>query len=267
MRLIVLAAGGGTRMGHLTEVLPKLLVSLPDGTTILERNIRAMESVAPIEEMLLVSGHAAAVVDAAALRLRVRKPIRVQYNPFYRTSGPLVSVWLASAQMTDSDFLLCNGDTVYCPGALQYLANGDAGQIVLGVDRRTRRSDDDMKVRLDAKGNLERVGKDIPEGRAQGVSTGLLAVRGPDLRRTFIAGVCDMVRQEENLRPGVAWHSILNALIRSGVPISTTDLDGSDWYEVDTVEDLGGVPPSAVGTGLQSVRRACTNNGHERGEG
>ncbi|RPI01386.1 MAG: hypothetical protein EHM71_16495 [Zetaproteobacteria bacterium] len=266
MRLIMLAAGRGIRLGRLTDGVPKPLLALPDGTTILERNIRAMEAVARIEGMLLVSGYAAEMIDAASLRLRMSKSICVQYNPFYRVSGPVVSVWLTRVQMTEKDFLLCNGDTVYGSGALASLAEGDARQIALGVDRRAPRRDDDMKVQLERKGNLRRVGKDIPRGCAHGVSTGLLAVRGLDLRRAFVAEVCDMIREQGNLRPSVAWHSILNALVRKGVSISTVDLDGRDWHEVDTAEDLRSPRIAPVRPGLQLSRQEGAREGQRSGK-
>jgi L-glutamine-phosphate cytidylyltransferase len=255
MRLIVLAAGRGSRLGRLSEGLPKALVRLPDGTSLLERNIRAMESVAPIKEMVLVCGYAASSIETALPQLRMRKPIRVLYNPFYCMSGPIVSAWMASVQMAERDFLLCNGDTAYGTRAFASLVGGRADGIALGVDRCAQRSQDDMKVWLGDAGNLARVGKDIATDMADGVSTGLLAVRGSAARAVFVGQLCGMVRDQENLSPSVPWHSILNELAARGVAIPTVDLASCDWREVDTVEDLSSPTLPSLDPARPSARR------------
>jgi len=237
MQLFVLAAGVGKRLGQLTNQSPKVLVDLPTGTNLLEHHIRTMEVVSQIDEMLIVSGFAAEKIDAAVLNLKRHKSIRTQYNPFYDISGPIVSVWLTQYQMYE-DFLLCNGDTIYSVNAFERMAACKSPVIVLGVDRDTRRNDDDMKVELDGLGNLIQVGKDIPYERAHAISTGLLAVKGESIRNAFKNLVNEMIRDRKNLTPSVAWHSTLNGLVTKGINVATLDLTTDDWYEIDSPEDI-----------------------------
>jgi choline kinase len=139
--------------------------------------------------------------------------------------------------MEDRDFLLCNGDTYYSPQALIRVAQADRG-ITIGIDTSTPLSGDSMKIVLDEIGRLRQVGKKIRTERAHGVSTGLLGVWGSDMRRLFTAAVCRMLREHENTQPRTVWHSVLNHLEAHGVPIEVVELASTDWYEIDTLDDL-----------------------------
>lgn len=238
MIFIVLAAGKGMRLGSLTKNAPKPLVPLPDGSTLMTHHIAAMEQTPAISQMLVVSGFLGHKIDEMVGWLRQKKPIHVQYNPFYNLTGPVASVWLVSEPMAKTDFLLCNGDTFYSTRALTTLTQQPDPGIVLGIERGGFRSNDDMKVMLRDDGRLQRVGKDIPLSLADGISAGLLAVKGVEMRYIFVNTLAQIVRDQENIKTSVPWHSLLNKLLGESVEIGVTDLLTTDWHEVDTVTDI-----------------------------
>ena len=238
MQLIVLAAGKGSRLGRLTVQSPKVLVALPDGCSLLEHYIQILENIPQIKDMQILSGYAADKIDEVLQNRQVNKPIKVQYNPFYELSGPLISVWLSCLRSSGEDFFLCNGDTIYGVNAFQRMIDSDEDQIILGIDRNTPRCDDDMKVKIDSAGFLKRVSKKIAVEDANGVSIGLLLVKGEKMRSVFYDALDEMIHNPENLRSNVVWHSILNFILLKGHPIVTKEVMSKDWFEVDTVADL-----------------------------
>jgi len=238
MNLVVLAAGKGTRLGDMTKRAPKVAVRLPNDHTLLEYHVQVLEKLRPIERMLLVCGFGVEKVEKEVARIRADKPIHIVYNPFYGVAGPIASVWMARSWMTEQDFLLCNGDTYYSEEAVQSLLAWPDEGVVLGVGRDGDYSGDSMNVDLQESGRLRCVGKHVLRGDSQGVSAGLLLLRGHSSRCAFVSTVERMLRQEAYVLPTAAWHSILNELVQQGVCVETTRLEASDWHEVDTMDDV-----------------------------
>ena len=237
MRLFVLAAGKGKRMDTLTADVPKCLVDLGDGSTLLGRLASAVCAVGSIDELVIIAGHKAGCVEEALTQMNLSIKTKVLYNPFYKITGPLVSLWLAYPWMVEVDFLVCNGDTYYSPQTLARIAQADRG-ITIGIDSSASLGDDSMKVVLDEIGRLRQVSKEIRTEYANGVSTGLLRVCSADMRRVFTTTVCRMLREDENTQPWIAWHSVLNHLVAQGVLVEVVELAPTDWHEIDTLNDL-----------------------------
>jgi choline kinase len=186
----------------------------------------------------VITGHQAHALDSAVEQAPQGLRAETIYNPFYDISGPIVSLWAAHTRMHDDDFLVCNGDTLYRDRALMTLMAGAPDTILLSIDRASAPERDDMKVVLDARRRLVEVGKDVAIDRADGVSTGLLCVRGDRSRRAFIDTLLDMIREPEGLARDRPWHSVLNVLVTRGITIDTSDVSPQDWAEADTPEEL-----------------------------
>jgi len=236
--LVVLAAGRGRRLGGQTETTPKILIPVSEGRSLLDFFIEAVDQVDGVEEMLLVTGYAAATMDAAVALKRGTKPIAIRFNPFYELAGPIASIWLTQVWIGSSDFTLCNGDTYYSASPLATMAGPTKAGVYLGIERGGNYGADDMRVVVDKAGGLLRVGKEIPVEHAAGVSAGVLAVVGQDMRRQFGATIDSWVRSHEYLAPGVAWHSLCNALVENGVPVGTIPLNSDEWHEIDSSQDI-----------------------------
>lgn len=238
MRLIVLAAGVGNRMGALGRKTPKCLIPLCDGTTLLQRLMEAVQAAGMIREVLIVGGFKVEQIEQAVLRMDTPFPIRVLTNPFYARAGPLASLWVAVPWAQDADFMACNGDTYYGPATLAKLANEQAG-IALGVDTSARhRRSDSVAVVAMAPGILQHAGKEIPYDQAHSVSTGLVAVHGQRARLAFRSALNALLRTREGLRRSTIWHTVLNRLAEQGEPIHLVAVDPTDWHEIDSPEDI-----------------------------
>ena len=97
MRVIILAAGQGQRLGPITANQPKCLVSIGD-STIVWHQLDNCET-AGIEDVVVVTGAFADAVDDEIQRWRDHEPRRLSvaslYNPFYDVANNMISLWAA----------------------------------------------------------------------------------------------------------------------------------------------------------------------------
>jgi len=238
MNLIVLAAGKGTRLGGNNQNMPKVTCRLPNGLTLFDYYVDAQKKVNTIEKIIFVTGFAAHVIDVHIDRVEGKKSIYAEFNPFYSLAGPIASVWIARQWMEGADFLLCNGDTFYSPQIFSNLISHNGHGIVLATERNADYGRDGMNVVMHENGHLKNVSKEIPQDEADGVSTGLVMVRGDGMRRVFVDAVSQMVRRDEYLQPKTAWHTVLNVLIKQGIFVETVNVTAKDWHEVDILDDV-----------------------------
>ena len=82
-KAIILSAGQGSRLGHLTDDRPKCLIEF-NGRTLLDRQLDALAANG-VEEAVVVTGFRDDQIEAAlARRGDVGPPVRTVYNPFYK---------------------------------------------------------------------------------------------------------------------------------------------------------------------------------------
>lgn len=236
MKLFILAAGKGTRLGALTEHTPKALLDLGDGTTILERQITSAIHCGRFAEIIVITGFEAAKIDAAIARYQDQIPITAIYNPFYHLSNNLISLWLGNYKMLEDDFVITNGDNIYKDMVFDKIMPGAAERIQLTVDYKEAYDEDDMKVQLDNAEHVQKVHKQIPLADTQAESVGLVLVKGKQHRQLFHQKICELVRKEEYLNK--FWLEIFNALSQDGVTVVTRAITPDDWQEVDFRLDI-----------------------------
>jgi choline kinase len=111
MIAIILAAGRGTRLGELGEVLPKCLLPI-GGSTSLELYQRAFERAGVVAGVIVVGGY-----QVDEVRRRLPAGFRLIENAQYATTNSLTSLQLALEQV-DDDIVVVNADVVYHPDLL-----------------------------------------------------------------------------------------------------------------------------------------------------
>ena len=111
MRAIILAAGLGWRLGGGEEQPPKCLLRF-DGTTLIERHLRALAA-AGVREVHLGVGYRAADIEAEVARLRPSMPVHLVHNPDYREGNVVTLHTLRDAMLAGGDVLLMDADVLY----------------------------------------------------------------------------------------------------------------------------------------------------------
>jgi len=161
LKLFILAAGKGERLGPLTKNTPKSLMDFGDGTTILERQIESAVQSGMFSEIVIITGYKAEQIEAKIKDYKPKVRLKTVYNPFFEITNNLVSLWAAAGEMRDEDFVITNGDNIYFGNVFRSIANDAENVIQITVDHKPQYDDDDMKVSRDASGAITRVHKGI----------------------------------------------------------------------------------------------------------
>jgi choline kinase len=244
MELIILAAGTGSRLWPLTEHVPKSLLDLGDGRCMLERQIESARAAGAIEHVSVVVGYRAAQVEARIRQMEVGDFVGTIFNPVFKQTNNLLSLWFALPLMRRGDFVVSNGDNIYKKDVLpRAAALGDG--IWLTIDRKPEYDDDDMKVTLQEDGTVGLVSKGIAADAAHAESVGLAIVRGERYRKIFAAQVDALVREEAGL--GQFWLETFNAMARHGHMVRTLEIPAGSWVEVDFHPDVKRLRQSILG--------------------
>lgn len=237
MTLFILAAGVGSRLMPLTKDKPKSLISFEDGSSILERQLTTARNTEGITGVKIITGYRSEQIEEKIKELDLGSFASVIFNPFFRVSNNLMSVWCALNDMAGGDFCVSNGDNLYNESVFPHVLNqtSDKTGIFLTLNEKDAFDDDDMKVVIES-GHITKVHKQIPLEKASAESVGLAIIKGAVARKAFIEKVSEISRNEEYLNK--FWLEIFNSLIESGQPVGSVWVDKNDWREMDFHPDL-----------------------------
>ena len=226
MQAVLLAAGLGSRLGSLTQQIPKALISV-GGKPLLAYAVRSRARPAP--------GRSRSWAGSASTWWRRRWrawPCRCTLieNRAFR-DGNLISLVTARDRLRDADdFLLMNVDHIYRP-AIAALAAAPADDVTAFVDTDRTLGADDMKVERDGAGRVLRISKTL-EGWDAGY-VGMTKVPRAAAARYW--ATVDAALAAE----GRAIHveRVLARLADAGTPPLCRDISGHGWLEVDLPEE------------------------------
>ena len=231
---MVLAAGAGRRLSPDTDSLPKALLPVDGGTTILDIALRNLSAVG-LSDIVVVVGHAAAEIadrvpaleDAHGVTLTLVHNDRAQeWNNAY-------SLWLAREHFS-AGALLLNGDTVHPVSVERTLldARGTAG-VVLAIDTVKRLADEEMKVTLDDRRCLARITKRMDPADADGEYIGATLIE-PTAALSLASALEATWRRD----PSLYYEDGYQELSDRGGRVGVAPIGSLDWVEVDNHEDL-----------------------------
>jgi len=237
MKLIVLAAGRGERLMPFTQTLPKLLLEIDNGVSILDIQLKNICKSGSIDDLVFVVGYKADKVEAR-IHEWAESCMRVStvYNPFFSVSNNLISLWLARSLMLEDDFMIMNGDSIFPPHVFLDLSEEGTSGFHISVARKPVYDDDDMKVSIQ-NGMVCRVSKDIAPPNIDAESVGLALVKGHYARETLVQILDVMVREE--VYHNSYWLEVFNLMSKQGIAVQPWYLhETTKWMEVDCPIDL-----------------------------
>lgn len=231
---VIYAAGRGTRLGPAHECGHKVLLEL-GGKTLLEWHVGHLQR-AGIARVVVVTGHAAPLVEEEIARLRGRYALTVGsvHNPDYR-EGSIISfeVSIPTLEAAAGGALLMDGDVLYAQSILHRLVASPHPTALL-VDR-DYSSDDDDPVLVPMVGGRPVDFRKRWRGHADAVgeSVGFFKVAGEDMPLL-------VERTRTRLRNGNrhdSYDEVLRDLVVAG-RFACEDVTGLPWTEIDFARDL-----------------------------
>ncbi len=226
MQAVLLAAGLGSRLGQLTERIPKALITVGD-EPLLAHAVR-FAARARAKEIIVVGGFGFELV-ASELARRALAVTLVRNDDF--RDGNLVSLMTARPRVAlDDELLVMNIDHIYRP-AIAGLAAAPATDVTAFIDTDRALGDDDMKVERDGAGRVRKIAKTLATWDAGYV--GMTKIPASASARYW--ATADAALAEE----GRAIHveRVLARLATTSAPPACRDISGHGWLEVDLPEE------------------------------
>lgn len=229
MKAIILSAGQGSRLGHLTADRPKCLIEFA-ARTLLDRQLDTLAANG-VAEAVVVTGFRDDLVEAALAQRNGGPLVTTIYNPFYKVADNLGSLFMAREALS-GDCLVWNGDTLVSDRLMgRVLANRQPG-ICVTIDRKDGYDSDDMKV-IEEGGRLKAIGKRLGAG-VNAESIGLLAFRSGGAER-FRDAIESDIRAPEGT---TIWYLRVIHHVAQSSEVWTFDINGEEWGEVDFPADV-----------------------------
>lgn len=230
---IILAAGKGSRMGKLTENLPKCLIEI-NGDTILEKMLENLLE-AHIKHCTIVIGY---------LGNFIKKKIgwnyhdmRINYieNNQYEETNDMYSLWLAREIVKKGTFLI-EGDIYMKSGVItEVVKNAKNKSFYLVGKYRDDRHNILLSTAEDGRINTIIDSNDVHPSKRNRyyISTGILLIQ-PDFGKKLINWLDSFVNEG---KVNVYYDSVISNHINE-TSIFTYYISGENWVEIDTEEDL-----------------------------
>ena len=251
MRVIILAAGQGTRLRPLTDDKPKCMVEV-NGKSIIERQLSVMYNCGIREEdITIVAGYQ----GEALQRVLKNTGINIIINADYENTNMVCSLMCAREIMEGGDDILISyGDIIYSEGVLRtILASEEEASVIVDdgwysywSERCENPLDDAETLLFDEESFLVEIGQKTTDlSRVQSQYIGLMRFQGNGVKAVLALAE----EAEERSRKGMPlWRTsrtyrkmymtdLLQGLIDEGSKLKAVHIDRG-WFEIDDCEDL-----------------------------
>jgi L-glutamine-phosphate cytidylyltransferase len=232
MRGIILAAGRGSRLRHLTDDKPKCLVPF-HGRPLLERQIDALKK-GGAGEITIVGGYRHDCLTHYGFP--------VLYNGRWESTNMVVSLLCADALLSSQPAIVSYSDIFYSHSLVDRLVNA-SGNIIIAQDENWRwlwekRFDDPLKdaetFNADNNGRVLEIGNranNIDDIKGQFMGVFKIAPDGWKAIRRYIDSCSPAELSKLDMT------RLLSKLIQSGEHVSSIPCVG-DWGEIDQESDI-----------------------------
>lgn len=225
MQAIIMAAGRGSRLGSMTDDLPKSLLKI-HGKKLLDINLAILHKYG-IWDITIVTGYQ----DKKFIEATKGVPgIHLVYNPFYEFANVIGSYFMGMENLHD-DFVYIHADTICDAAIFDELLRAD-GDVVLPVDRKLC-DDEAMKIRIE-EGKIVEITKQMPSEDAAGEFIGICKIRQNVIEDLNTATVETL---REKCFSAYFEEALQRVIDRKKYDFKIIDTNGRFWREIDFPED------------------------------
>lgn len=225
MRVLLLAAGRGTRISRYLSGRPKCTVDIGKGQCLIEYTVDLLKKKG-IREIGLVLGYRQDVIREV---LKDRE-VTFYNNPFFDVTNSIASAWFARDFIkADDDIIIMNGDVYIDEPLLDQILGETISPVMF--------SDESRKLTADYKFYYEdniliKYGKELEGDDITGEYIGLGKFKR-DFIPSFLEKMDQMIGAQKH---SVWWENVLYEMTESR-PVYVKDVRGQFWAEVDYIED------------------------------
>ncbi|MFH0422998.1 NTP transferase domain-containing protein [Streptococcus sp. A11] len=223
MKIILLAAGRGTRISRYIQDRPKCTVNLTENQTLIEYTI-SMFNHYGFHDISIILGYR----QHAIREVLKNYDVKFYYNPFYDVTNSIASLWFAQEEL-DDDLFIMNADVFLDTNTLDKILEEKKSPVLFSDESRKEEADYKFYYESDT---LMRYGKDLTVEETTGEYIGAAIIRKEFLPK-FKEKLLDKINRQEH---GQWWEEILYSMTEKE-PIYVSPVTGNFWAEVDYVED------------------------------
>lgn len=225
MRVLILAAGRGTRISRYLSGKPKCTVDIGGGQRLIRYTVELLKS-RGITSVGLVLGYGQEDVKSALEGLDVD----YFYNPFFDVTNSIASAWFAREFVDGGeDLMVMNGDVYVDEGLLDRILAEPMSPVMFSDE--TRKETADYKFYYEHH-ILMKYGKELEGSDITGEYIGI-GKFGREFLPVFLQKMEEMIGRQQH---SVWWENVLYEMTKER-PVYVRDVEGAFWAEVDYIED------------------------------
>lgn len=251
VKIIILAAGQGTRLRPLTDECPKCMVKI-NGTSIIDRQLATMKKCGIKEDdIYIVSGYC----SDALMKHFEKGEIQIIHNTDYENTNMVCSLMCAEDIMkAENDIIVSYGDIIYNEVVFRKILDAkdelsvivDDGWYEYWTKRCENPLDDAETLMYDGDDNLIEIGQKTTDlAKVQSQYIGLMRYRNNGVKKVLSLAneakkrtVCgNALWRTERTYQKMYMTDLLQGLIDEGNQLKAVHINRG-WYEVDNCEDL-----------------------------
>ena len=231
MKVVLLLAGRGRRMGSLTQENNKCLTKLLDkpllGHLVDKFIFNGIDDIVPI-----VGYKGEGVLKYLNTEYNGRLKLTPVFNPKYEVTNNMYSLWCAKDILNSKSFLLCNGDLIVNKIIMNKLINSNHESAIM-LDSMNKQKLIDSPGTIVKNGRIFDIGRHIPNSSNGGYAIGLYKFGG-HLSTAYYMEVERMLKMNMY---NSGFHDPLIPLLKSS-SVYMESTDGLSWTDIDEKEDI-----------------------------
>lgn len=224
MKVIILAAGRGTRISKLIGDIPKCTVDVC-GKPLIVRTLEIFNA-NKIHDVSIVLGYKHKVIEDVVKDYNLKQYL----NPFYHVTNSIASLWFALQEFDGKeDILICNGDVFFTQKIIDNIFEEKRDLVMLSDRSKVDTGDYFFKTKG---GVIVNYGKELTRENRDCEYVGIAKISKENVAK-FKERLTEMIDRQESDK---WWENVLYSMAKER-DIYVRDVDGAFWAEVDYIED------------------------------
>lgn len=223
MNFIILAAGTGKRLKPYTKLTPKCLINIGEDEVLIQRMVRIIKEVDGKANISVVLGYKWNLITPLLANCKVF------YNPFYKDSNSIASLWFAKEMLCD-DTIIINGDIVMSKKLLEMVLQTTKSPAIFL----------DSTIKVGGDYNVQTLGEKVvimskELDNCSGEYCGITKLNKESALK-LATKICEMVEGGQYCE----WYetAMMQMILDGRLNLFHYDVSDFDWAEIDTVNDL-----------------------------